>query len=193
MPIFSLELAHLWSLRPRTLELRSTAAKITLADPTAIVARKQRRPCIESGGVATTHAVAARITSVIITRRVTPTCVRTIVAIVVIVVVPRRGGSGGYSRQQSLVGYSPPGLSTRNPGNPDWGRRSIDPRLGASDSQRNSAMFRPTERQQRHTCNGRGCDYNPFQNHFHGFLHRFTPLSNNAPVISLPGGAPASP
>jgi hypothetical protein len=141
---------------------------MTSADRAAIVARKQRRPCIESGGVATTDAVAARITGVIIARGIAPTCVRIIVAIVV-VVVPRRGGSGDYSRQHSVSGCRPAGLSTRNPGNPDWGRRSIDPSLGAFDPQRNSAVFRPTERQQCHTRNGRGCDYYSFQNHFHGF------------------------
>jgi hypothetical protein len=81
----------------------STAAKITSADPAAIVSRKQRRPCIEVAAVGTTDAVAARITAIIIARRVAPTCVRVIIAIVVIV-VPRRGGGGDYSREQSLPG-----------------------------------------------------------------------------------------
>jgi hypothetical protein len=153
--------AHAEIGAPADFKIESTTAKITSADQVAVVARKQRRPCIESGGVATTDAVAARIAAVIIARRVAPACVRIIVAIVVIV-VPRRGGSGDYSRQQSVPGYRPPGLPTRNPGNPDWGRRSIDPRLSAFDSQPNSAMFRPTERQQRRTRNGRGCDYDSF-------------------------------
>jgi len=123
----------------------STGAMITSAHPAAIVTRKQRRPCIESAGVETTDAVAARITGVIIARGIAPTCVRIIVAIVV-VVVPRRGGSGDYSRKHSVSGCRSPGVSTRNPGNPDWGRRSIDPGLGAFDPKRNSVMFRPTER-----------------------------------------------
>jgi TolB-like protein len=32
------------SARPRTLKIESTAAKIALADPAVVVARKQRRP-----------------------------------------------------------------------------------------------------------------------------------------------------
>jgi hypothetical protein len=142
--------------------IEATAAKIASPAPAAVVARKQRRPSDESGDVAATDAVAARVAAIVIAaRRVAPTCVRVIIAIVVIV-VPRRGGGGDYSREQSLPGYRPSGLSTRNPGNPDWGRGSIDARLGAFDSQRNSAMFRPTERQQRPTRNGKGCDCGSF-------------------------------
>src|SRR5215213_5312614 len=89
--------------RTTDFKIESTAAKAKLADPATIVSRKQRRPCIESGGVATTDTVTARITAVIIAGRVAPTCVRIIVAIVVIV-VPRRGGGGDYSRQQSIPG-----------------------------------------------------------------------------------------
>jgi hypothetical protein len=101
-------------------------------------------------------------------RRMADTCVGGIVAIVVIV-IPGRGGGGDYSRKQSVPGCRPPGLSTRNPGIPDWGRRSVGPRLGTFDSQRNATMFRPTERQQRHTRKRPGRDYDSFRNHLHGF------------------------
>src|SRR5882672_1000067 len=94
--------------------LRGPAAKIASPAPAAVVARKQRRPCVESGGVVATDAVAARIAAIIIARRVAPPCVRVAITIVVIV-VPRRGGCGDCGRKQSVPGRKPPGLSTRDP------------------------------------------------------------------------------
>jgi len=99
-----------------------TAAKI--ASPAqAVVARKQRRPCVEPGGIAASDAVAARVAAIVMAARVSA-CVRRIVAIVVIV-VPRRGGGGDCGREQFVP--RPPVLSTRH----GSGRRSIGPRLGA--------------------------------------------------------------
>jgi len=102
------------STRPRSSKLSPRRPRSLQADPAAIVARKQRRPCVESGGVATTDAVAARIAAVIIARRVAPTCVRVIIAIVVIV-VPRRGGGGDCGREQSVPGYRPPDCRRATP------------------------------------------------------------------------------
>jgi len=144
--------------------IEPTAAKI--ASPADVVARKQRRPSVESGDVAATEAVAARVTAIIAARRVAPTCVRGTIAKVVFV-VPRRGGGGDCGREQSVP--RPPVLSTRNPSNADWSRRSTGPRLGALDPQRDAALFRPTEREQCHTRDGRGCDCSSFQSHLHGF------------------------
>ena len=72
----------------RVSKIEPTAAKIASPAPVAVVARKQRRPCVESGGVAAADAVGARIAAIVIAGRVAPTCVRVTIAIVVIV-VPR--------------------------------------------------------------------------------------------------------
>jgi hypothetical protein len=145
------------------------AAKIASPAPAAVVARKQRRPSVESVDVAATDAVAARVAAIIMAaKRVAPTCVRVTIAKVVIV-VPRRGGGGDCGREHSVPVYRPPVLSTRNPSNAEWGRRSTGPRLDALDPQRDAALFRPAQRQQRHTRDGRGYDCSSFQSHLHGF------------------------
>jgi hypothetical protein len=146
-----------------------TAAKTASPAPAAVIAWKQRRLSVESGDVAATDAVATMVAVIIIAaRRVAPSRVRVTIAIVVIV-VPGRGSGGDYVREQSVPVYRPPVLSTRNPSNAEWGRRSAGPRLGALDPQRDAALFRPAEREQCHTCDGRGCDCSFFQSHLHGF------------------------
>ena len=67
-----------------------------LIDPSSlptVIARKQRWPRVESGDVAATDAVAARVAAIVTSGRDTPGCRRVTVAIVVIV-VPRGGGGG---------------------------------------------------------------------------------------------------
>jgi hypothetical protein len=80
-----------------------------------------------------------------------------------------RGLASPTCRDHAVEGLRPPVLSARNPRNAEWGQRSTDPRLGALDPQRDAALFRPAEREQCHTRDGRGCDCSSSQSHLHGF------------------------
>jgi len=94
-----------------------TEAKI--ASPAAVIARKQRRPPDERGGITSTETVATRVVAIVIAaRRISPRWVGDTIA-VVIIVVPRRRRGRDCGCQQFLPG--PPVLSTRNPGNADLG------------------------------------------------------------------------
>jgi len=97
-------------------QIGSITAKTSSPAPADVVARKQRWPCVKSGDVAATDAVAARVAAIVAAGRVSPTCVRVTVAIVVIV-VPRRGGGSDCGREH-FVSRSPV-LPTRNPSGAD--------------------------------------------------------------------------
>ena len=161
-------------LRICATKIGSITAKTGSPAPADVVARKQRWPCVKSGDVAATDAVAARVAAIVAAGRVSPTCVRVTVAIVVIV-VPRRGGGSDCGREHFVSVYRSPVLPTRNPSGADWGRRSSTPRLCDLDPQRDAVPFRTAERQQRHTCNGRGRDCSFFQSHLHEFSPSPTP------------------
>src|SRR5215475_7877924 len=55
--------------KPARSKFGSTAAKLTSLVPNTVVTREQRRPCIESGSVAATHAVTAGVAAIVIARR----------------------------------------------------------------------------------------------------------------------------
>ena len=111
---------------------------------------------------------------IIAPRRVAPRRVRVTIAIVVIV-VPGRGSGDDCGREQFISVYGPPVLSTRNPRDAERGRRPGGLRLGLLDPQRDAALFRPAERQQRYTCDRCGRDCSSFNATSMDFLRRIMP------------------